>query len=626
MIMTEHSKHRGLILATLFVGLILVAAGPALAQQSQNQQPAVEAGLNSTQTSVGGTVQYTVTVTGAAADQVPDIPHVEGLDVQRAGQQMRTEVINFNIKTKVQYTYLVTPKREGKFQIPGVDVTIGGRTFRTGAVELTVGAAGSSPAANQKLLWGEIKLGKTEAYVGESVPAEILFHFDSRIRPAGLEALPKIEASGFTFEKLTEPEQQNSTINGQNYFTIVYRTTLVPAKAGKLVIGPIEQVARVQVPIQQRPRRSPRSVDPFDPNAFDEYFESVFDSMGGLSQVQRASLKAPAVELNVKSVPVKGAPASFKGAVGKFEMKTSAEPLRMKLGDPVTLTLEITGRGAFEGFDKPVLSGNSAWRDYPPTSRFIPDGSAPNSGTKRIELVLTPSENVRNLPTAEFSYFDPEIEQFKILKSEPLPVEILGLPAPVPSPSPAPPVVSGTQTTPQVAPSPSAVAQASPSPSASVSGTTPAGDILYLTLDEPHFAPLPEPIEHTRGYLLANGALAVLVVGGAAYAFAKSRGPSAESLRRREGRAVEHAIQHLAGTTVTESEFFEQAATLMASVERKWNRLSPEVAEVCRAVVDKRNELAFGGSFSPGAGAGIDPDERATVVNALKTMRREGVL
>ncbi len=613
-----------LVVATLLFTQPLVSR----AQIQSSQQTTVSAEIRSSQAVVGEAVQMTITVEGGAADAVPEVPIVDGLEFQYAGQQMRTEVNNFNISTKIQYTYLVTPTRAGTFEIPGIDVRISGRNYRTQPLTLTVVAAGQNRGSGTvgRYLWGEVTLAKNEVYVGESVPVEFRFYFDRNVN-GGLESLAEFEADGFTFEKLGEPSQEFTVVNGQNVLAFVYRTTITPAKAGKLKIGPVRQSARVQVMQQSRPRRSPRFIDPFDQDAFDDFFNSIFDDPGlGIPVIQRLTITAEAAELNVRPIPTKGAPASYAGAVGQFDIKTSAEPLRMNMGEPVTLSLAISGTGNFTGFEKPLLSSTRGWRDYPPTARFVPDGQSPNSGSKIIELVLTAQEGVRNLPVAEFSYFDPVAGEFKILKSEPLPVEVLDAPTPPQTP-PAPMPSTPSPPAAIAATEPNSKDEPAEKQETTQQSTTVANnDIHYLTLEEPLFAPLPAPLEQNRTFWLVNAATALAAVFFAAALWWRGRTPSAAALQRRKLRAAAQAIAHLEKASLSKTEFFEQACALLRNMDalNLDGRLSASLREASQRILDIRNEQLFSGATMDSHA--IDPAERESVLATLRALQKEGVL
>ena len=84
------------------------------------------------------------------------------------------------------------------------------------------------------------------------------------------------------------------------------------------------------------------------------------DAFGGILPNPFADLTQPvaikitgeAVTLEVKTLPP-NPPASFSGAVGNFTMESDANPKSGQVGDPITVTTKISGRGNFDRVTAP---------------------------------------------------------------------------------------------------------------------------------------------------------------------------------------------------------------------------------------------------------------------------------
>ena len=136
-------------------------------------------------------------------------------------------------------------------------------------------------------------------------------------------------------------------------------------------------------------------------------------------------IKSEPVALEVRPLP-KNAPPSFSGAIGNFTMATDANPKTVSVGDPITVTTTISGRGNFDRVNAPLLEDERGWHKYPPSSKFKQDDEVGLSGTKSFEMVLSPNEKKQGLPLLAFSYFDPVKEQYVTLHSEPIPINVQG--------------------------------------------------------------------------------------------------------------------------------------------------------------------------------------------------------
>jgi hypothetical protein len=331
--------------------------------------------------------------------------------------------------------------------------------LRTPALTLNVapndGIAAGSPRSSgaidtRKLVFAELVVPKTSAYVGEIVPAEIRLGFNTRVR-ARLADGPTLTGQGFTTQRMPPPQQSIETINGHAYQIVTFKTAIAAARSGKFEIGPVEAKALVQVP-----RRSGSGVrSPFDIFGMDDPFSDPFFNDPFAAEQREITVKSEAATLEVKPLPA-GAPPGFSGAVGIFSLTTDVKPKKAQVGDPLTVTANISGRGNFDRVTPPALENERGWHTYPPSSNFKPDDDIGISGTKSFELVLTPNERKSAVPPLLFTYFDPLKEKYVTLKGDKLPVLVEGGAAP----SATPVVASASATPPTNAAHPTPEAQA----------------------------------------------------------------------------------------------------------------------------------------------------------------------
>ena len=159
--------------------------------------------------------------------------------------------------------------------------------------------------------------------------------------------------------------------------------------------------------------------DPFSDPFFNDLFGAVCWKNGEISLKSKPG--------NAGSETVAGdAPPEFSGAVGNFTMEMEAKPKTAQVGDPMTVTANISGRGNFDRINAPALEDERGWHKYPPSSSFKQDDDVGISGTKTFETVLTPNESKTSVPPMVFSYFDPVNEKYVTLHTKPIPVRIEG--------------------------------------------------------------------------------------------------------------------------------------------------------------------------------------------------------
>ena len=143
---------------------------------------------------------------------------------------------------------------------------------------------------------------------------------------------------------------------------------------------------------------------------------------------RKVLLSSRPARITIMPIPVVGRPASFSGAIGRFQMNVTVKPLKAAVGEPVTVMTTITGAGTLSTEHCPQLT-SSTIRSYPVRPSL-------KNGNLCCEQVIIPSA-AGPLPNLSWSYFDPRDHRFATLTAP--------LPAAAPTkniPSPAVPKVS----------------------------------------------------------------------------------------------------------------------------------------------------------------------------------------
>lgn len=131
---------------------------------------------------------------------------------------------------------------------------------------------------------------------------------------------------------------------------------------------------------------------------------------------------ARGLDITVKDVPLNGRPESYIGAVGSFEVKSELAPTSARVGDPMTLTLTLSGQGTLDDARPPAIAElpevERAFRTYDATEE-----SGANS--RRFTYSLRPlSTDVTEFPAIPVSYFDVEAGKYVTSNTSPIPVTI----------------------------------------------------------------------------------------------------------------------------------------------------------------------------------------------------------
>src|SRR5437660_611310 len=606
----------------------IVAAGSTFADS-----PSVTAVLSNSETVVGETVELQIKVTGPGDAQPPEEISVDGLEIHATGQSRQFEIHNFATSSSVTYNYTILPLRAGRFTIASQTVRAGGKLLRTPELILNVAdAPGRSSSARPSrgtqsqsvsagdLLFAELIVPKKVAYVGEIVPVQIRMGFDPRVRPRLIEP-PEITGQGFTAQKLQQSGQTSETINGRPYDVVTYKTAIAAARAGKFEVGPVKGKAQVIVP---RRRSAPRSRSPFgfdlDDPFSDPFFSNPFAQMGERREVE---IKSEPVALEVKSLPP-NAPPSFSGAIGNFTMLTDAKPKDVQVGDPITVTTEISGRGNFDRVNAPAVEDERGWHKYPPSSKFKQDDEVGISGTKTFETVLSPNEKKQTLPLLAFSYFDPIKEHYVTLRSEPIPINVQGGAA----------VAQNAGAAQSAAPTPSTGTARPPVPTA-----TKQQDILYQLTERPRAAESFAPIYTQRVFWAAELIPLLALIGFAGWKIRRTRIDNREAQRvaalRHEATDLMHKLHR---NDVSPREYYAEASRvvrLKAAMASGNRRIDPNMVDVetaaetfklnsdsrdrLRRLFEQSDEWQYSGAHNgPGR---VSPESRREVLELIENLR-----
>ena len=431
-------------LAKLLFAILLVFV---LTKTTWADEPSVTAVLTSSETEVDRPVQLQIKVSGDNSASPPGEIAVDGLDIRYTGQSQLMEGRNFRFTYSIVYGYTILPLKAGTFTIPPQPVRTSGGTLRTPALTLNVAAnddgsttsrrggnrgAGGNAIDEKKIVFAELVIPKTTAYVGETIPAEIRLGINTRV-PHRLIEGATLSGQGFTAARMPNPAQSMESVNGRSYEVVTFKTAITAVRSGKLEIAAKDAKAIIQVP---RRSNGARQRSPFDIFGMDDPFSDPFfnDPFAGIGEQREIKFSSETTTLDIKPLPP-NAPATFTGAVGIFSLTADVKPKTAQIGDPLTVTANISGRGNFDRVSAPVLENDHGWHTYPPGSNFKADDDVGISGSKTFEMVFAPNEQKKAVPPLVFTFFNPLKEAYVTLKSDQMPVVVQGGAAPSATPA-----------------------------------------------------------------------------------------------------------------------------------------------------------------------------------------------
>jgi len=128
----------------------------------------------------------------------------------------------------------------------------------------------------------------------------------------------------------------------------------------------------------------------------------------------------------VKDLPQQGKPDSFSGAVGNFEFDVILNKNSLRATESFQAELKVKGNGNLKLFDLPdILVPNSMELFEPEREELISTNLSGMSGSvSKFFTVIPRFQGNFPIEEVEFSYFDPNTEKYKVVKSPRLTIDV----------------------------------------------------------------------------------------------------------------------------------------------------------------------------------------------------------
>lgn len=323
------------------------------------------------------------------------------------GRSTSIQIINGKRTKSSQftYTYILSPKKKGSFRIPAATVTVKGKTYSTSPADISVVSQGASAQTqpdqssrgqvttdiSDENLFMTLTFSKRNVVVGEPITATLKLY--QRVNIAGFEDARFPSFDGFWNQEIEAPsniEFRRESLNDRIYNAAVLRKyILIPQQSGTLTVNPAELVCVVNV----------RTVSSGSVSIFDEFFDEY--------RTVRKRISTPAYKINVSPLP-SGAPASFKGGVGKFSITAELSKDSLRTHDAASLIVRISGKGNVSLLEEPDVVFPPDFEVYDTkVSESVDKASGGVSGSKTYEFPFIPrSAGDFAIAPVKYSYYD----------------------------------------------------------------------------------------------------------------------------------------------------------------------------------------------------------------------------
>lgn len=345
----------------------------------------------------------TIQVRDAKNPPAPVLPDVPGLRFVSAGQSTQMNWVNGKSDSFTAFNFQVYPQRTGTFSIGPFDYKIGSETKKLGG-QLKVVAGNENTQQAQSwsdLLFARLTADRDSAYMQEPFELTLSVYARQGMQLAGnigLNGMPETGLSGLQWQELAPTRD---VVNGSVYDVRSFRTRTRAMSSGRFEFAPVV-TAQVVVPNQRNSRNDP-------------FFNSFFDRV----ETRPVDLPVEKTVITIKPLPEEGKPAGFSGAVGSFDLQVSAQPLDVHPGDPITLSMRVSGDGNFDRVMMPSIPKDSPFRLFGEPIR------KPEENAVLFEQVISPrNAEPKLIPGVSFSFFDTKSGTYRTIDSAPIPVSI----------------------------------------------------------------------------------------------------------------------------------------------------------------------------------------------------------
>ncbi len=361
-----------------------------------------------------------------------DISPLSAYSPVLAGSEDRSEssitIINGRRTQRVNQRYLMSYSllagKAGKVNLPGVNVTVKGKVYKTQPISITV----VDPGRSDKLEL-EMRVSKKKCYVGEPVEISLRWYihkdlvsgravngisFNSPVFDSGAFYVERIinepkalknkkNFVGLQFNGKSVPfVQRGVKRKGKEWVELSYSAVFIAKHAGNIQIEPTRVLCDLAVG---------RVVS-----------RGFFG--GNQRETKRFMAKSRGAQLEVVSLPDVARPKEAYGLVGNYTIAASASPVTVDVGEPITLKMVVGGSKLLSPVRWPDLENleGFAGKFRISTQREDP---VVKGGKKIFTMTIRAgNDSVSEIPSIPLVFFDTNKGKYVTAKSKAIPLKV----------------------------------------------------------------------------------------------------------------------------------------------------------------------------------------------------------
>jgi len=353
-------------------------------------------------------IEFSIDKQGGDDFTPPDFKNFKVL----AGPSQSSSFSSINGRTsyKLTYSYVIQPLSKGTFTIPSASITYEGEIIKSNTINVRVTDAVEIPKnpddpryIAQQNVHLVTEVSNTNPYVGESISVVYKLFVDiNQVNVQNTREASSPSFNGFWNQNIEVKKwvAKNGTYGGKPHrYVIVRKTVLIPHKAGKLEIEPLEMEITAGVPMGRR-----------------DFFGNML--MNDVNFTLTSGKKV----IRVKGLPEENKPFNFTGAVGDYTFSVTPSKTELKANESAQIKVELRGEGNLKLVKLPGISTPAGLERYDPehkeSIRTTLNGLTGNVFDQYA--VVPQSRGKFKIPGVAFSYFNPKEEKYYSVETDPI--------------------------------------------------------------------------------------------------------------------------------------------------------------------------------------------------------------
>jgi hypothetical protein len=302
-----------------------------------------------------------------------------------------------------EYRFVIATDAPGRHQIPPFEVRGADFAARTGGILIDVTHRPPEAAVPSVVARARIDTSRRVSfqaiaepdtvYVGEQAFYEVAVFLNGAVRSRlrrNPTFFPPDMVSMLAYDiAMANAEPPPRRIGRECFDALVYRRAIFPLVPGRHAIPPAQLVYSLPL------------------------------GMSFFSREESFELRTDSTILIAVAPPAEARPPDYRGAVGRLEVDSRIESRDARVGDPIVVTVGVSGAGNVNLFPRPDL--DIPWGALVPSGeRVAVDSNAPMiGGRKEFDWILTPYQDGDVVvPEIRYPFFDPALRRYQTAVSD----------------------------------------------------------------------------------------------------------------------------------------------------------------------------------------------------------------